>query len=215
VHERSGTTIEKPDGLGIDTARLQPAPLARREGSRPDAGYRRCSWRDRSTPVTADAVARTALLPRRIGDELLDLRVKSARVDELRFHMAPPLRLAGHAVSRREYVVLQVTLETGATGTAYVLTRGQRIGAAVEALAQQIPGYPVASLFSGDGHSRGRCASHRARAILDICAWDLVGKQLDVPTWRLLGDVASPQQSSSWPDTGDTVKQTRRWPTVW
>lgn len=136
-----------------------------------------------------------ALLPDQIDEAILDLRVTGTRVDELRFLMAPPLRLAGRTITARQYVVLQVTLETGATGTAYVLTRGQCIGAAMEAVAQQIVGHPLSSLFSRDRNAHGRSADDRARALLDICAWDLVGLLQEVPTWRLLGDAAPYQQA--------------------
>jgi L-alanine-DL-glutamate epimerase-like enolase superfamily enzyme len=119
---------------------------------------------------------------------ILGLRVASTQVDELRFEMDPPLQLAGRFIHTREYVVLQVTLETGATGTAYVLTRGQPIGAAAEAVAQQVLGYSLASLFSHDEQGRGKSPNQRARAVMDNCAWDLAGVLQEVPTWRLLGD---------------------------
>jgi L-alanine-DL-glutamate epimerase-like enolase superfamily enzyme len=133
------------------------------------------------------------LMPARFDHGILELRVTSTQVDELRFQMAPPLRLAGRTVPTREYVVLRVTLETGVTGTGYVLTRGQRIGAAAEALAQQIVGFRLADLFGCDEQGGGKSAVQRARAVLDTCAWDLAGTLQEVPTWRLLGD-ARPHQ---------------------
>lgn len=122
------------------------------------------------------------------------LRVTGTRVDELRFHMVPPLRLAGRSVETREYVVLQVTLEDGTTGTAYVLTRGQPIGPATEILAQRIIGRTLADLFSPAGPTRGREPDQRARAVLDTCAWDLAGQTNQVPTWQLMSDQASHHQ---------------------
>lgn len=136
-----------------------------------------------------------ALPPDRISEAILDLRVTGIRVDELRFQLAPPLRLAGRTITARQYVVVQVMLETGATGTAYVLTRGQHIRAAMEALAQQVVGHPLSALFSRDEVARGRSVDQRARALLDICAWDLVGLLQEVPTWRLLGDAVPYQQA--------------------
>lgn len=129
----------------------------------------------------------------RIDAEMLGLRVTGTRVDELRFPMIPPLRLAGRSVHNREYVVLQVTLETGITGTAYVLTRGQPICAATKSLAQQIIGHDLASLFAKAERISGKSADHRARAILDNCAWDLAGQLLEVPTCRLLADTGQRQ----------------------
>jgi L-alanine-DL-glutamate epimerase-like enolase superfamily enzyme len=131
--------------------------------------------RHRSQPVCQD-----------VG--ILDLRVTSVRVDELRFMMNPPLRLAGRSVSARDYVVVQVSVESGATGTAYVLTRGQPIRCAAEALAQSIVGSRLSALFTRDPLHRGTSATARARAVFDNCAWDLVGLLRRVPTWQLLGE---------------------------
>jgi L-alanine-DL-glutamate epimerase-like enolase superfamily enzyme len=129
----------------------------------------------------------------RFDEGILGLRVTSAQVDELRFEMDPPLQLAGRTIHTRDYVVLQITLETGATGTAYVLTRGQPIGAAAEAVALQVLGGSLANLFSYDEQGRGRSPDQRARAVLDSCAWDLAGVLQEVPTWRLLGDTRAYQ----------------------
>lgn len=129
----------------------------------------------------------------RIDDGILELRVSSTRVDELRFRMDPPLTLAGRSIQTREYVVLQITLENGMTGTAYVLTRGQPIGKAAEILAQKALGKNVAGLFSSDDRDRGTSPDQRSRALLDNCAWDLAGLVPQVPTWALLGQ-AQPHQ---------------------
>ncbi|MGV9803295.1 enolase C-terminal domain-like protein [Mycobacterium sp. NPDC003449] len=124
---------------------------------------------------------------------MLDLRVTDARIDELRFDMDPPLVLAGTPITTRDYVVAQVTLEGGATGTGYVLTRGQPIGAAAEAVARELPGRTLAELFAVPAHIWGRSPVQRARAIVDICAWDLLGILHETPVWRLLGE-ARPYQ---------------------
>lgn len=122
-----------------------------------------------------------------LDEGILDLRVTRTQVDVLRFAMDPPLQLAGRSINAREYVVLQVTLETGVTGTAYVLTRGQSIGAAAESVAHQVLGCTLANLFSRDVDGRGTSADQRSRAVLDNCAWDLAGQLQEVPTWKLLG----------------------------
>ncbi|WP_396910995.1 enolase C-terminal domain-like protein [Mycolicibacterium sp.] len=124
----------------------------------------------------------------RVDEGVLDLRVTDARIDELRFAMDPPLVLAGDPITTRDYVVAQVTLEGGATGTGYVLTRGQPIGAAAEAVARELPGSTLAELFAVPTHVRGRSPAQRACAIVDICAWDLLGTVHETPVWRLLGE---------------------------
>lgn len=122
-----------------------------------------------------------------IDPAALDLRVTSTRVDELHFRMDPALRLAGKAVRSRDYVVLQITLENGATGTAYVLTRGQAIGVAAEKLAHQVLGGSLASLFVVGVGDLGTSPEGRAQALVDNCAWDLAGVVQQTPTWTLLG----------------------------
>lgn len=129
----------------------------------------------------------------RIDEAVLDLRVTDAKVDELRFDMTPPLELAGRIIPTREYVVVQVTLEGGTTGTGYVLTRGQPVGPAAEAVLKGMIGQCLADLFSLDRLARGRSPEHRARAVVDICAWDLLGLLHQTPTWRLLGEARAYQ----------------------
>lgn len=122
-----------------------------------------------------------------LDEGLLDLRVTRTRVDQLRFDIDPPLHLAGRSIGAREYVVLEVTLETGATGTAYVLTRGQPIGAAAVSLARRALNRTLGQLFSPRDVLFGGSPDQRARAVIDNCAWDLAGLVQGVPTWRLLG----------------------------
>lgn len=124
---------------------------------------------------------------------IFGLRVTRARVDELRFDIDPPLHLAGRSVRTRNYVVVQVTLETGLTGTAYVLTRGQPIRGAAEGMAQNIIGARLATLFTADRRDRGTSAVGRARAVFDNCAWDLLGILREIPTWQLFGDLPRDQ----------------------
>ena len=133
-----------------------------------------------------------------VDEGILDLRVTHAQVDELRFAIDPPLQLAGRSIHAREYVVLEITLETGTTGTAYVLTRGQPIGAAANAVAHHALGCTLAQLFSPRDQVLGKSPDQRARAVLDNCAWDLAGLVQEVPTWRLLGTTrpTSPHFSS-------------------
>ena len=107
--------------------------------------------------------------------------------------MEPPLRLACRLVGLREYVVLQLGLETGAVGTGYVLTRGQRIRAAAEDLAEQIVGKSLADLCAVESRERGSSTHQRARAIGHQCAWDLLGQLRGVPTWRLFGEASESQ----------------------
>ncbi len=125
----------------------------------------------------------------------LDLRVSSTRVDELRFDIEPPLLLAGRPVLSREYVVFQVTLEDGSTGTAYVLTRGQSIASSAQSLGQSVIGRRLGDLFTLRSGGRDALPQRRAAALLDTCAWDLRGRLLRMPVWQLIGGPRPTQQA--------------------
>ncbi|NEW76476.1 enolase C-terminal domain-like protein [Streptomyces rhizosphaericus] len=124
----------------------------------------------------------------RIDEGAFGLRVRSIVVDELRFPIEPPLTLAGRLVRTREYAVVQVTLADGTTGTSYVLTRGRPIAAEAVALAHRVVGAPLESMFAREDWAGGHAPDQRAAAVLDHCAWDLLGQAHQLPIWQLFGD---------------------------
>lgn len=125
--------------------------------------------------------------------DVFDLRVRTVRVDLLRFAIDPPLRLAGKAIPTREYVVLEVALSNGMTGTGYVLTRGQPIEEAARRLAAGLVGTRLENLFATRPADHGRDPLQRAQAVVDQCAWDLLGQAAGVPVTTLLGQVHDEQ----------------------
>ena len=56
---------------------------------------------------------------------LLGGEVTQVGVYELQFEITPPLQLPAGHVRTRDYVVLELRLASGGTGTAYVMTRGR------------------------------------------------------------------------------------------
>lgn len=118
---------------------------------------------------------------------VLQVEIAEVRVHELRFTIAPALRLPRGRVGTREYVVLEVVLASGSTGTAYVLTRGAPLYEAADNLASRLVGKPLRRAVASSATQRGISPGQRASALADICAWDLGGKAASVPTWQLIG----------------------------
>lgn len=112
--------------------------------------------------------------------------IMSAQAWELKFEISPPLRLPAGCVASRQYVVLELGLSDGSVGTAYVLTRGAPVYEPTQTLAAWLVGRPLTNAIATSAEHRGTSPPQRARALADICAWDILGKVLNVPTWRLL-----------------------------
>jgi L-alanine-DL-glutamate epimerase-like enolase superfamily enzyme len=121
--------------------------------------------------------------------------ITQARVHELRYGISPPLRLPAGPVPSREYVVLELILADGSIGTAYVLTRGAPIYDAARSLAASLIGRPLRSAVAGGASQRGTAPLQRAWSLADICAWDLLGKTANLPTWKLLSTEATPRRA--------------------
>lgn len=123
-----------------------------------------------------------------LGERLVDRVV----LREIEFPLEPPLWLAGRAIRARRYIVLELTLDDGATGSAYALTRGGPLFEAVRVAADELTSShqsaALALLASG-----ATPLAERVRSLVDICAWDLIGQIAGEPVWRLLATTASPQ----------------------
>lgn len=136
--------------------------------------------------------------------------IAQAWVHELRYEISPPLRLPFGSVPSREYVVLELALADGSTGTAYVLTRGAPIYDAAQSLAAWLVGRPLSSAVSANAAQRGVAPTQRARSLADICAWDLLGKTANLPTWKLLATQATPRRAlavAGYRREGESVEQ--------
>lgn len=106
-----------------------------------------------------------------------------------------PVTLGGILVTSRDFVFLRVTSEDGFQGVAYSLTRG----APLDSIIQDLISPRVIGLSSSDiSGIAARLETHfpmlglvgllrRAQSLLDIALWDLIGKRLDTPVYKLLG----------------------------
>jgi L-alanine-DL-glutamate epimerase-like enolase superfamily enzyme len=102
--------------------------------------------------------------------------------------------------SSRDHVLVQVHTDAGVTGVAEAVPRwmsyGETQASVVEALSSLIgPALIGADVFDRSGLTRrlrNLVANNSARAAVDIAMWDIAGKILGQPVWRLLGGSGDP-----------------------
>ena len=111
-----------------------------------------------------------------------------------------PIRFRWHQITHRDYAVLQLESDTGEVGHAFAITRGLPIDIAIsDMLAPTILGTDPAAI--ADFHGRADAATaasdrygivQNARSLADIALWDLRGRELGEPLWRLFGGTPGP-----------------------
>lgn len=111
-----------------------------------------------------------------------------------------PIRFKWNTIEHRDYTVVRIESVDGIVGSAIGLSRTSPIDMAIHDLVA-----PVAmgsdAMEVGEFHERLRkqtAASHQhgilapARSLVDIAMWDIRGKLLDAPVWKLLGGSSEP-----------------------
>jgi L-alanine-DL-glutamate epimerase-like enolase superfamily enzyme len=120
-----------------------------------------------------------------------------ARVDAVRavFPLRAPIMLGAMRIAAREFLCVRVTTEAGLEGHAFALSRGLPSEAFIaEMLAPALVGRDSDLI----GQRAAECTasvpapSHagmmkRAVSLVEIALWDVKGKRLRTPLWRLLG----------------------------
>ncbi|MFD1716098.1 mandelate racemase/muconate lactonizing enzyme family protein [Amnibacterium flavum] len=146
------------------------------------------------------------------------LTIERIEVFKCVFPLARPFMLGHASVDRREYVVIRITDSSGASGVAFALSRGAPTDTVISEL--------VGPRFLGRGSvdiegtmqqvRRGlqpfaaEGVVGRALSLIDIALWDLRGKHLDSPVWKLLGATRSTapiQIVEGYPIDGETDSQ--------
>lgn len=103
------------------------------------------------------------------------------------------LRLGAITYRTRDYVVLQITSESGHRGTAIGYTRGTPLLEALEILVRELPGLPLqpdavhAALRKR--FAPGWRAMARAASLIDVALWEITALAAEQPLHRLLGTV--------------------------
>jgi L-alanine-DL-glutamate epimerase-like enolase superfamily enzyme len=112
----------------------------------------------------------------------------------VRVPLPEPIQAPGIEVSEREFVLARVHAG-GEIGTGFGLTRGAGIDAVIaEQVAPLVVGRPAGAIRQIWSAARrsvwmlGECGIFaRALSVVDIALWDLQGRLLGAPLWRLLG----------------------------
>lgn len=111
-----------------------------------------------------------------------------------------PIHFRFHTITHRDYTVARIETADGYTGAAIGLSRAAPIDLAViDMVAPVALGHDA--LEVGSFHERLRrhtAASDQfgilalARSLVDLAMWDVRGKALQAPVWRLLGGASDP-----------------------
>lgn len=144
-----------------------------------------------------------------------DAVVRDLRTATVSLPLARPLPLGAMTVTRREYAAVQVSDGDGNTGIAYGLTREAPMGELVERLiASHVVGGALDVPELWQRALRGSAIVgrvglvRRAIGLVDIALWDLLGRRLGTPVWRLVGADDSPRSTmlvAAYPTPGRTV----------
>jgi len=125
-----------------------------------------------------------------------------------------PIQFASLSESTGKYLILRLVTSGGAEGIAECVARPGFSGEDPRLLSYQIETFFAPILEGSDplGHNRilrdiGRIRScGTARALIDLALWDLRGKILGQPVWRLLGGGPVAPVPVAWIVHGDSMK---------
>jgi L-alanine-DL-glutamate epimerase-like enolase superfamily enzyme len=149
---------------------------------------------------------------------------KIAAVEAFRLKLPYQAAVSFHSVteSSGQYVILRLALDDGSEGIAEVVCRAAQSGEDATSVAYQIETFFAPLLLGADPMGNLALMSliqkvrgcRAAKALIDIALWDLRGKILGQPVWRLLGGSAPAPVPLTWIVHGATreaqVTQARR-----
>jgi L-alanine-DL-glutamate epimerase-like enolase superfamily enzyme len=140
-------------------------------------------------------MALTELTPSMLADAASGLQI--AKVEAFRLKLPYKKAISFHSVTEAagQYVILRLTLDDGTEGIAEAVCRPAMSGEDAVSVAYQIETFFKPLIMGADafGHlallaKLARVKGCRAaKALIDVALWDLRGKHLGQPVWRLLG----------------------------
>jgi L-alanine-DL-glutamate epimerase-like enolase superfamily enzyme len=115
------------------------------------------------------------------------------------FPLSSPIMLGSARITNREFLCVRITTAAGIQGHAFALSRGLPSEAFIsQTLAPILVGRDsdLVGERVGDCLSAVTAPSHagmvkRALSLVEIALWDVKGRRLDAPLWRLLGGARS------------------------
>ena len=129
-----------------------------------------------------------------------DLKIAAIEAFRLRLPYKGEVSFKSLKQSTGEYALLRLTLDNGLQGFAETICRPEQSGEDATSIAYEITTFlapllkgadPLAHLATLDKLKKIR-ACPASKALVDIALWDLRGKILGQPVWRLLGGTAKP-----------------------
>ncbi len=144
-----------------------------------------------------------------------DLRIKDVVIHKLRLPYRGVVNFRSVTQDRGEYALLRIITDDGQEGIAESVCRPEQHGEDAAALVATIeklfkprlvgldPLAHLAALEAMDGVKFCRSA----KALIDVALWDLKGKILKQPVWRLLGAARPKPVPLTWLVHGKTTRQ--------
>jgi L-alanine-DL-glutamate epimerase-like enolase superfamily enzyme len=148
------------------------------------------------------------------GEAASDLAISAVEVFRLKLPYKNPISFHSVKQTAGEYVLLRLVLDNGIDGIAESICRPQHSGEDATAVAYQIETFFKPMLIGADPLAHlallARLADIKllpaAKALIDIALWDLRGKILGQPVWRLLGGEQPKPVPLTWIAHGNTVE---------
>jgi L-alanine-DL-glutamate epimerase-like enolase superfamily enzyme len=143
-----------------------------------------------------------------------DLKITRLDVHKLKLPYKNPVSFSRVVEDGGEYVLLRIIADNGKEGIAESVCRPQHTGEDATLVAYQIQKFFGPLLLGADPFAHvtllGRLGSVRAcdaaKSLIDVALWDLRGKILEQPVWRLLGGGSPQAVPLSWIAHGNTVQ---------
>jgi L-alanine-DL-glutamate epimerase-like enolase superfamily enzyme len=141
-----------------------------------------------------------------LPDAASDLTIAAVDTFRLRLPYKSTISFRSVRESAAEYVVLRIVLDCGAEGIAEAVCRPEHSGENATLVAYQIENFFKPDLIGADPFehtallaslSRVR-ACRAAKALIDTALWDVRGKVLQQPVWRLLGGATPSPVPLTW-----------------
>jgi L-alanine-DL-glutamate epimerase-like enolase superfamily enzyme len=143
-----------------------------------------------------------------------DLKISRLNVHKLKLPYKTPVKFSRVVEDAGEYVLLRIGADNGKEGIAESVCRPQHTGEDATLVAYQLKTFFEPLLLGHDpfdqlalvaGLNSVR-ACEAAKAMIDVALWDLRGKLLQQPVWRLLGASKPQAVPLSWIAHGNTIQ---------
>jgi L-Ala-D/L-Glu epimerase len=147
-----------------------------------------------------------------VKDTASDLKIAAMETFRLRLPYKSEIAFRSVRQSAAEYVILRIVSDSGAEGIAEAVCRPEHSGEDATSVAYQIEAFFSPLLLGRDplAHrtllaSLARIRACRAaKSLIDTALWDLRGKVLQQPVWRLLGGGTPEPVPLAWIAHGNT-----------